>query len=429
MPRLRALAIGGALLVLPATASAQAGLTERLRIQGGYTYVQNTQPPDDRWAGVAPELSYTVLEPLWMLRVTYGFAANVHTTFPVDISNRLSLASSFELSKRTSLLLNADATETTIASLLATQPANNAVIGALPPGDTHLLATNAAEGISYELGPVVTMTEGVNGSYVTSFGSGPTVDNIFGGAYLGLERLWKKDSLGLDGRMGYARTRTDPLPLATFYNASLAPKWRHDINRQFTASLSTGATIVWSPDQHTKPKLGPFIQASLLYAWSDSTLEGVYTTGFVPNQLTAQLLQSDQITIHATTLLSVRHHISGAASAGFVHGTLVNLRTDLPTPPGFNSYVADAELDWSPAEAVTLFTRYQFLDQITDQQANTTATPPIVRNAVIVGIQLSSRADDLRVPGRFPQRVDRGDAPGASAAPAESSSSTEAPKQ
>src|SRR4051794_28115554 len=104
------LAIGAALVVVPSGAAAQGGPTLRIRYLGGYTH-ELPEVADlsthDFWTGVVPEVSYLFAEPRWSLRATYAFTAMVHTRNPAEIGNRVSLVSSYELSKRTTLLVSA----------------------------------------------------------------------------------------------------------------------------------------------------------------------------------------------------------------------------------------------------------------------------------------------------------------------------------
>jgi hypothetical protein len=407
---MRAFAICGALLLLPGSAAAQ--LVERLRLQGGYTHLNQNSPPDDEWVGAVPELAYLWAHPRYDLRLTYSLTIAAHTTIAAEISNRVGLASDFTLSKRTVLLLSAEAAQTSVENELVARPAQAATLAALPPPNTRFLTFNLSQGITYEVSPVTRFNEGVTATETRTLTGPVDFDNLFTTAVLGIERAWKKDAIGVDFRGGYARTHAEPQPVQQFFNVGLAPRWRHDINASLTASVSTGASLVFSTDDNTKPKVSPYIEASLFYFWQEATFELVYTTGLVPNQLTAQLLQADSITLHANAPLSNRHHILGGASVGYTHGHIVDLRRDVVNPaPDYNQVAADVGVTWQVSNVVGLFARYQFLDLVTDENAAGVATPPTLRNAVIVGVQLSSRDEGAPVVTRFPQRVDRGDTP------------------
>lgn len=92
---MRVVAICGAFVALPSLASAETGLTERLRVQGIYTYQTGQRPPDDSAAQAVPELALLVVGKRSQLRATYSLAATAHTNFPAEIANRLNLTSAF----------------------------------------------------------------------------------------------------------------------------------------------------------------------------------------------------------------------------------------------------------------------------------------------------------------------------------------------
>jgi hypothetical protein len=189
---------------------------------------------------------------------------------------------------------------------------------------------------------------------------------------------------------------------------ALTPHWRHDISRSLTSLLLGGASVIVSPDTGTRARLAPFLQGSLLYTVDDASFELLGSVGTQPNALTAQLLYADQVTLRASTPLSVEHGVVASAAVGYTHGSIVNVNRGASRAPDFDSFIADASVGWSPVDALQLFARYQFIDQIT-ADTPPTITPAVQRSTVILGIQLSSRPDPVRVPTRFPQRVDRTD--------------------
>lgn len=414
----------GASVTLTSFASAQTGLTERLRLQGIYANQTGQSPPDDLAGQVVPELSFLALGERSLLRVTYTFAATGHTALPADIANRLNLSSAFELSKRTTMLLSAEAGHSTVSNALIARSPSDAPAGVLPLTTGQLVSTRVSEGTSWEASPVVRLTQQVDGAYVTSIDDPVALDGYIVNAIVSVDRSWKNDAVGIDARASYGRSHTDPLPPERLIPLGLTPHWRHDISRALTSFFAAGATVVLSPDAGTRPHVGPFAQASFDYLVDDSTFDLTASVGTQPNALTAQLLYAEQATFRAATPLSVKHAIVASAAVGFTHGSVVDLRRVGVQAPDFNAFIGDAGIGWSPTTAVELFARYQFLDQVTDATAGA-STPSLQRHAVLVGVQLTSRPDPVRVPTRFPQRVDRSDAPGPAApasAPAESGS-------
>ena len=412
MRSVRALALCtvlGASVGVSSIASAQTALTERLRVQGIYSHQTPQTAPDDFAAQAVPELSLLVLGKRSQLRATYTLAATAHTTFPADIANRVNLTSASELSKRTSLLLSAEAGHSTVTNALILGGTSATPIGGVPLTAGQLLTMRVGEGTSWEASPVVRLDQVVDASYITTIDAPVSLDSYLANAVVSVDRAWKSDALGIDFRGGYAQSHTPPFPRSRLIPLGLTPHWRHDISRTLTSLFVVGASIVFSPDPGTRPLVGPFAQASFSYVLDDATFDLIGSIGTQANALTAQLLYADQVTLRASTPLSIRHAIVASAAVGYTHGTIIERRRDAIQPPDFDTFIADAGISWSPTPAVELFARYQFINQITADTALGT-TPALLRDVVIIGIQLTSRPDAVRVPTRFSNRVDRSDA-------------------
>jgi hypothetical protein len=410
-------AIGtAALLFLTAPASAQqTGFTEGLRVQGGYTH--QTAAPDNLTLTTIPAVSFLYLQKRAELRATYAFTFSVYTGgSSADIANRLNVSSYFDLSQRTGLVLTAEGTQTTVNNALTAAPASATTVTTLPTGSTNLVTARISEGLSHQVTPVVRTGQALDGLYSTQLEQ-TNLHGYYTSASLSLEREWPRDALGGDVRTAYSFSHAPPFPDSQLVNIGLTPHWRHDISRQFTASLATGASVIFSPQPGTRRILEPFVLATLLYAWSDSEVDVNYFMGVAPNQLTAQPFQTDRVGLHASTPLSVRYRIAGGTSISYAHSKTLNLFTDptLPPIPSTDAVFGDVDVGWSPVENVQVFARYQIYDQIVSGAVDTTipnATPPPaneIRHLAFIGVQLSSRLDTFKVRTSFPQRVDRGD--------------------
>ena len=395
-----------------ATSTAQGGLTERVRYLAGYTH----ETPEiygsshDLWTGVVPELSYLFIEPRWLLRTTYAFTATVHTRNPTEIGNRLTVVSSYELSRRTNLLLSGDANQTSLSNYLITRPLIDTptTAVAVPASNSRFLTATASQGLTWEASRNVTFNQGVDTTYVTSLDPEVTIDNFSLSGVLGVERSWKRDGVGGDLRAGYASVDTPPTASGKFYSITAAPRWRHDWTQEISSTLSAGATMVMSPDPDTDTLVTPAGRAAVLYTVGNSSAELSYAGGAIPNLLTGQMLQSHLVTLRGATPLSERHRVMAGGSVGYLNGTIIDLR-DNPTgtpAPDINSFLSDVDVTWLATDWLQLFVRGVFLAQYNGPEA-----PPFVREAVIFGLQLSSQSPDgVVIPVRFPQRVDRGDA-------------------
>lgn len=396
-------------------ARAETTLTERLRVQGVYAHLVHQAPADDVAAQAFPELSLVSVGKRASVRVTYTFVGSLHSATASDVANRVGLASTFELSKRTTMLASADAGHSTATTALLTAPPSAAPTGAVPLTLGQLVSGHVAEATTTELSPVVRFDQTVSAAYVRSVDH-PISEGWLTDAVLTLDRVWQKDALGVDARASFARSRREPIRAASQLPAGGTLHWRHDLSRTLSSYVAGGAAVVLSPDRDTRHVVRPLAQGQLAYQSEEATVTLAGTLGPQPNPLTAELLYSGQATLRATVPISVRHGVLASATAGWTRGTLIELRRSIPAPPSFDTLVADAGIGWAPTPYVELFARYQFLDQITAAAAAIT-TPEVLRHAAILGIQLSSRPDPARIPTTLPQRVDRADAAPSEPAP------------
>lgn len=402
--------ISALLVAAPSAAQAQGGVTGRIRYLAGYTHEQPEiyGSSHDLWTGVVPELSYLFAEKRWLMRTTYAFTATLHSRNPTEIANRLSLVSSYELSRRTNLLLSADANQTSLSNYLVTRPLLDTNTVLVPASNSRLLTVSASQGLTWEASPNVLLGQGTDVSYVTSLDPETRIDNAFASELLSLERTWKRDAVGGELRAGYTSVDTPPTVSGKFVTVGLAPRWRHDFTPELSSTLAVGGAVVFSPTSGTDPLFTPTARAALLYTVEASSAELSYAGGVSPNVLTGQMLRSHLVTLRGNTPLSERHRIVAGASVGYLNGSIVDLRSDVDRPalPDLNALLADADVTWLATDWMQLFVRGVFL-----AQDNGPDVPAFLREAVVFGAQFSSRSPDgVAIPIRFAQRVDRSDA-------------------
>ena len=407
----------------PGVAGAQPELSGRLRLQGGYSHVSNqgtVEAPDDAWLGITPEVSLFVPARRAQAHFTYSLAASSHSSFGTDIANRLAAVSSFELSKRSFLLLSSEASETSVSTALATPAATGPSVATVPPSDSKLLTARLATAVSYDVSPSMRLGAALDGAFVRILNVTP-VENYLANASFYAEHVGKSDIVGGDLRAGYASTQQrPPAPDQQIVALSLAPHWRHDISETLNSSIRAGVAVIVSPDRYTQAIAAPSAQGSLLYGRDAASFELSASIGPQANAVTAQLLNAEQVAGRLVVPLSLRYHVLAGVSAGFLHGQILNLRYDVPTPAPFDAILASLDVGWAPSEVVQIYGRYQLLDQITAAPSATAtstdaalpnASPAALRNIVTFGVQLSVPSRPIRIPTHFPQRVDGTDAP------------------
>jgi hypothetical protein len=426
MLRASAVAICGALLTLAPSARAQATLVEGLRIQGGAIAERRpapTAPVEDYHIGVTPQLALLFGGPSTRLTLTYSFTGTLHTVYPSEIANVLSLSAAFELSPRTLLVLTGTAAQTTLNTFLLTQPAATAGTTVFPSTSTTLVTTTLTEGLSHQLSPNVVVDEQANVILFTTLAPSPPLDTLSTTLGAGIERIWRDDAIGIGASAGFTTVRAlPPAPVQNFLTGTLAPRWRHDWSRSVTSLLSAGASVLLNPDAIEKPPiLAPFARGSVAYGIDDTTFDLVVSTGLSPNPLTGQILRAHQASLHGVTPLSLQARMFIGATAGYARGTLID-PVNRANDNDFETVFTDADLVWQATPRLQVYGRYTFIGQVSNTNA-VGFNPSFLRDSVLIGIALSSqpvttgggRGGKTGIseaqPARLPQRVDRADAP------------------
>ena len=409
---LRAAALCGALALWASPSSAD-DIIPSLSVQTGVTFTRSPgNDSDDYFVAATPQLSYFLERGRALVVLTYSFTGSLNTVLPNGIANRLALVSTYDLSPRTRLLVGGEGLQSLIGNYLVVRRAAATQLGSLPPLNTSLLTVSVSQGLSHDISPVVRLSQGVTGTYVTSLDPDVQLRNYLATATAGIDRSWEFDALGGEINFQYARTFLPPLPTVQAMTVSLGPTWDHDVTPNLSTSASVAAQLAFSPDPNTKPRIGPAGRASIFYSSEGSGVGLEYAGGIEPNILLGTLLQSHQATLRGFTPLSERHNIVLGVSAGILHGKNLDLAGDGRFDNEFDAVLHDLDVTWPALDFLSLFARYQFIGQSKGDGPG--ATPAIVRHAAILGIDLfaSRPPPRSRLPqGRFPQRVDRADAP------------------
>jgi hypothetical protein len=208
----------------------------------------------------------------------------------------------------------------------------------------------------------------------------------------------------VEGRASYANLHSAPAPDEKFVTLTAAPRWRHDYTPEISSSLTGGVSFVLSPDGNTRNIVVPFARAAALYAQGLTIAELSYFAGAQPSALTAQMVRSHTVTLRGTTPMSDRYGVFVGGSVGAMHGAVIDLRRDGVPMEDFDTLLADADMTWMATEWLQFFVR-----GLISSQFGGGAPEATIREAVTIGIQLSTSADAILVPLRLPQRVDKSD--------------------
>ena len=415
--RLRALLVF-ALCSVPSIAAADQ-FTSKVRVQGGVTALRQDLPngesgdSDDYFGQVTPEVTYLFGSRRALMSATYAFTGGLHSFLPNEIQNRLALQGAFELAPPTTMLVGLEAIQSSLGNyLLVRRATDTGSISGIPAAqlNTQLLTTNANIGVSHELSSLLRLNELVSGAYITSID--PDIKNTNGvvTSTTSLDRGFKYDSIGLDARFQYARSDLPPTIDSKAFTAGITPHWSRDWSRTISTTAGAGVQVAVSPDKDTKPLVSPAGRASVLFHTDFSGVELSYIGGIEPNLLIGTLLQQQQATLRGYTPISEKYKVVVNGSVGYLRAKTVDLSKTNSLSTLFDAFLADLDLSWQATDYLQVFGRYQLIDQGSGNGPGATAA--LVRHSIIFGVEVSTRPPQTtgKVPTRFPDRVDRGDA-------------------
>lgn len=382
-------------------------------LQTGVTYTRSPGfDTDDYFVAATPSLGYFFGTERVQMGVTYAFTGSMNSELPNGIANRGAVTLAYDVGPATRLLFGVEVLHASIGNYLLVRRAPQSQVGGIPSLNTTLLTLTGTQGIEHDITPTVQLAQSLAGTYVTSLDD-VVFRNYLATSTVGITKGYEFDAFGGELNGQYSRTfLPDARILNTVYTLSLGPTWDHDFSRTISGSFGIAGAIAFSPDPNTDPRLTPAGRASFLYSDEGSGIELSYAGGFAPNLLLGTLLQSQTVQIRGFTPIWEEKRIIFGVSAAYLQAKTIDLRADSNNANEFDAVLHDAEISWSPLDFMATFLRYQFIGQTAG--TGPAATPPLVRHGVVLGIDLfgggrpSARP---RVQTRFPQRVDRKDAP------------------
>ena len=385
-------------------------------------YTDNVESsPSTPVAGVPPKSGspFSILRPGLVLtlstqrsihRLAYAFTDIVFfegSPTQNSLANRLDYQGFVDVSRSTSLLLDANVNQTrTDAASGLGQDAS------LLPGATPYLGATADELLSVELAAEWRAWEGADFLLQTPLSAGPNPQPTSLGARTGVERAWRSDAVGGEARVNDTIIQNSVLldgsPAGTQKELTTTGvgRWRHDLGRHFTDRVEAGVMRVerlntdagfWSPTG----------TAALTYTDDQGELELSYAHTMTSNLLLGQYLLVDEIRLHGALPLLRRPAVLLAASAGYQAGQLHN--DDTSVAAHVDTFLVDVGVTCQVADPVLLGLRYQYVQRWSD-----VSLPPLplsfTRNTVLMTATIKW-PPDREMPRRYraPVRVDRTD--------------------
>lgn len=389
------------------SAHATAGVQAQLMLSGGY---DDSPPPvagmnvkPDFFADIRPTLAFALLQPKLALRLSYTFTASIYADQSAENSyaNRLELSLLATPTRTSTLALTVSGSESSLQSFTTSQPSDGAPIMAIPLGTSYYANARAQELATAELTPLWRLTQLASFSAVVPLGDSSTISRTLDlDQTVAFERRFVHDLVGAVLRVDFVDylERRGPVvnpdgtmdpngllaPSQRQLITALAGRWRRDLGHFFAAELEAGALLAFRADDGGGLIAQPVGRAALHYAREEGAADLTYTHTVQPNVFVAQTFLSDTVMLRgAVPLPWPRLHLGIAASVAYQHGRLLDSTAGALTTT-FDSFLGDATLTWSPRPGLSIFARYQRIDQFAAGSAN--PVEPLHRDIALVGL-------------------------------------------
>ncbi len=431
--RLVALAVT---LALGSHAFAKATLQGSLSLSEGWT--DNVlSAPDKPVAGdpakegdalwdIRPGLTLTTGTPRAIQRVAYLFSTELYLNHSEAdaYTNRLEWNGLFQPNARTTLLLDAAATEGRLSTFNLLTPSAVNQVQATPVDSPTVFDASIQQELSYELTAKFRLIQSLALLSVVPISGGILPATVQVTPIIGIERDWKRDALALTYHIDYTyfsevdttitaadgTKKITPLtPVEDQIINTLLVKWRHDLGRQFSSELAAGVTEAIRPSTATGEIWQPAGMAAIHYSHPNAQFGLTYQRRIQPNLFVAQTFLVDQVDFSGGVPLGLRSHLIFSASAGYQYDQVLDVNNG-KIGGTVHVILADATLAWIPRPELQVFFRYQLFDQISGNDRDLFLQPSLMRNIFQIGLTATFPGEPaVRVPGHLADRVDRTD--------------------
>jgi hypothetical protein len=357
-------------------------------------------------------LAFSTPRALQRLAYRYEYDFYFNSTASSSSSNRLDYRGFFELSRKVTLVLGGNATESDRFSKVAFAAPGAGTIGALPAGTGTFLTAAADQAFGFDVAEAYRAWQSSAVVVETPLfdTEAPRTEAV--SARLGAERSFFSDAAGLEARGDYTvvsnsvATDGTPLPNQRQLTGGGVALWRHDWGRYVASSVEAGALRLQRLNTH-RGLWTPIGSAAVSYATEQGDAQLQYAHTISTNALLGQTLLVDELRLRGTLPLTSKGEVSLAGSCGYQRGRLLDENAELATK--VRVILADVSLAWQATKLLALGIRYEHI-----QQKSGASAPPLplsfVQNNLLLGATLKFPPErDMPRPYRAPRRVDRTD--------------------
>ena len=401
---------------------ASVGFTDNIDSRSPATLPGQEGPQADGFTTLSPSIAFVYSTPRAVYRSSYTFSTTLYFQNPEGntVGNAVGLASRFETSETTSLLLSLGAEQGQLNQVTVGETASTRPVQFVSPGDNVYFRFTAGEGLEIQASENVSVLQTLGASLYVPL-DGQRVQAYDG--TLGVVRAFNYDSLGLTAGVGYANFEEfeeQPLPAAPGdlpaapvitpqtqqINTRLTGTWIHNYTDYLSHQLDAGVVMVMRANDGGGRLVQPVGRAALRYVRPEAAASIEYAHDATANVFVGTYVLSDSVVARLLVPI-VGTELATEGSAGYSMAREINGNGDLGEPA--HLWTGDVALLWAPAGVrgnLQMALRYQVVNQSSANENDPafSRTPDFTRNTVL-----------LSVTAAYPD-IERGTAP-ASAAP------------
>jgi hypothetical protein len=353
-------------------------------------------PQADGFTALSPSVALLYTRPRMTFRSSYTFNTTLFFTNPEGntVGNAVALASRFETSDVTSLLLTLGAEQGQLNQVVVGETASQRPVQFIDPGDDVYFRFSAGQGFEIQASENVSVLQTLDASIYVPL-DGQRVQNY--GGTLGVVRTFNFDSLGLTAGVAYTNfeefedvpesgvPRITPQTEQIF--TRLTGSWIHTYSDYLSHQLDVGVLMALRANDGGGRLVHPVGRAALRYLRPEANASIEYAHDAGPNPFLGTNILTDSVTVRLLVPITGTE-LATEGSAGFSQARNINGDGDIGEPA--NLWAGDVALLWSPAGVrgnVQMALRYQVVNQgSSNDDELLTQTQPYTRNTVLLSV-------------------------------------------
>lgn len=362
---------------------------------------------------VRPGISVQTGSPRLAWQLGYQFSGNLSLTGEQlgSYTNQGNASLVAMLTKFTTLTLSAGLAQGGTSFLLIARPADTGSPELRAPDNPALISASAVESLQWDAAKYVTVQQTLSGN-ASAPQNALDERNASVTAALSIDRVYTRDTLGVEGRASVSWLRPLQVGLAPYMSLTnaLTAHWNRDFSQNWNAFAAAGVEQVYT-DTGSKPlALLPTGSASVRYTLYNTAVALDFVHGTATNLQVGSVSLTDRVTLRGIFTLDPREFRVMSFSAGILHNEPLG-EVDAQVAAGTgNAAQVDAGFTTAITRNILFTARYSLAYQF-DQGGNLAPTLAHIALLGVTGTYRNTEKPTRPMPSRG-RRVDGTDAEG-----------------